>query len=189
MYQSWQKRCCNLKYPGDDTVMVGEDRWHQKSSQRQWESSWAKRMKTPYKCLPTSSSWQRGVSASLWRWLRGDTATKAKGEGFLKGLRMEVTDLENRSGQIGQLSQSDDHHHFVQNVLALSCPLNRLIGSLNCGIYRAHTTPSTELTNTDNLQKVGIFVDCNKRMISFNPACIPSVTVSLLWESLFSILS
>ncbi|XP_070785110.1 E3 ubiquitin-protein ligase TRIM39-like [Enoplosus armatus] len=52
-------------------------------------------------------------------------ATKQKAEDFLTDLRMEVTELESRSSQLEQLSQSEDHHHFVQSFPSLSSPLNK----------------------------------------------------------------
>ncbi|XP_029017122.1 E3 ubiquitin-protein ligase TRIM39-like [Betta splendens] len=47
------------------------------------------------------------------------SASKEKGEGFLQELRTEVAELESRSSHLEQLS--DDHHHFLQNLQALSC--------------------------------------------------------------------
>ncbi|XP_037616397.1 E3 ubiquitin-protein ligase TRIM39-like [Sebastes umbrosus] len=52
-------------------------------------------------------------------------ATKQKAEGFLTELRMEVAELESRSEQLEQLSQSEDHHHFLQSFPNLCSPLNK----------------------------------------------------------------
>ncbi|XP_067438000.1 E3 ubiquitin-protein ligase TRIM39-like [Thunnus thynnus] len=52
-------------------------------------------------------------------------AGKEKAEGFLKELRMEVAELENRSSQLEQLSQSEDHHLFLQNFQTLCSPLEK----------------------------------------------------------------
>ncbi|XP_023284940.1 E3 ubiquitin-protein ligase TRIM39-like [Seriola lalandi dorsalis] len=52
-------------------------------------------------------------------------ATKQKGEAFLKELRMEMTELKSRSSQLELLSQSEDHHHFLQSFPTLSSPLNK----------------------------------------------------------------
>ncbi|XP_035536682.1 tripartite motif-containing protein 16-like [Morone saxatilis] len=52
-------------------------------------------------------------------------ATKQKAEGFLTQLKMEVAELESRSNQLEQLSQSDDHHHFLQSFPTLCSPLDK----------------------------------------------------------------
>ncbi|XP_059181438.1 E3 ubiquitin-protein ligase TRIM7-like [Centropristis striata] len=52
-------------------------------------------------------------------------ATKQKAEAFLTELRMEVAELESRSSQLEQLSQSEDHHHFLQSFPTLCSPLNK----------------------------------------------------------------
>ncbi|XP_010741457.3 E3 ubiquitin-protein ligase TRIM38 [Larimichthys crocea] len=52
-------------------------------------------------------------------------ATKQKAEGFLTELKMEVTELKSRSSQLEQLSQSEDHHHFLQSFPNLCSPLNK----------------------------------------------------------------
>ncbi|KAF3705148.1 E3 ubiquitin-protein ligase TRIM39 [Channa argus] len=52
-------------------------------------------------------------------------ATKQKGEGFLKELRIEVAELESRSCQLKRLSTSEDHHCFIQNFPTLCSPLNK----------------------------------------------------------------
>ncbi|XP_070709699.1 E3 ubiquitin-protein ligase TRIM39-like [Pempheris klunzingeri] len=52
-------------------------------------------------------------------------ATKRKAEAFLTELRMEITEFESRSNQLEQLSQSEDHHHFLQSFPALCSPLNK----------------------------------------------------------------
>ncbi|KAF3705147.1 Zinc finger protein RFP [Channa argus] len=52
-------------------------------------------------------------------------ATKQKGEGFLKELRMEVAELESRSSQLQQLSLSVDHYHFLQSFPTFCSPLNK----------------------------------------------------------------
>uniref|UniRef100_A0A665VVN6 B box-type domain-containing protein n=1 Tax=Echeneis naucrates TaxID=173247 RepID=A0A665VVN6_ECHNA len=41
-------------------------------------------------------------------------AMKQKAEGFLRQLKEEKTELESRISQLQQLSQSEDHHHFLQ---------------------------------------------------------------------------
>ncbi|XP_054480828.1 E3 ubiquitin-protein ligase TRIM39-like [Anoplopoma fimbria] len=51
-------------------------------------------------------------------------AIKQKAEDFLTELRMEVAELESRSGQLELLSQSKDHHHFLQSFPTLCSPLN-----------------------------------------------------------------
>ncbi|XP_062299953.1 E3 ubiquitin-protein ligase TRIM39-like [Scomber scombrus] len=50
---------------------------------------------------------------------------KEKAEGFLKEMRMEIAELENRSSQLELLSQSEDHHHFLQNFGTLCSPLKK----------------------------------------------------------------
>ncbi|XP_051247948.1 zinc finger protein RFP-like isoform X11 [Dicentrarchus labrax] len=52
-------------------------------------------------------------------------ATKQKAEGFLTQLKMEVAELESRSNQLEQLSQSEDHHHFLQSFPTLCSPLDK----------------------------------------------------------------
>nr|ATI15611.1 tripartite motif protein 39 [Epinephelus coioides] len=52
-------------------------------------------------------------------------ATKQKAEGFLTELRMEVAELQSRSSQLEQLSQSEDHHHFLQSFSTLCSPSNK----------------------------------------------------------------
>ncbi|TKS65212.1 Zinc finger protein RFP [Collichthys lucidus] len=52
-------------------------------------------------------------------------ATKQKAEGFLTELKMEVTELKSRSSQLEQLSQSEDHHQFLQSFPNLCSPLNK----------------------------------------------------------------
>ncbi|XP_044041494.1 zinc finger protein RFP-like [Siniperca chuatsi] len=52
-------------------------------------------------------------------------ATKQKAECFLKELKMEMAELESRSSQLEQLSQSEDHHHFLQSFPTLCSPLNK----------------------------------------------------------------
>ncbi|XP_047430677.1 E3 ubiquitin-protein ligase TRIM39-like [Mugil cephalus] len=52
-------------------------------------------------------------------------AMKEKAEGFLKELRMEVAELQRRSSQLEHLSQSEDHHSFLQNFPTLSSPLEK----------------------------------------------------------------
>lgn len=52
-------------------------------------------------------------------------ATKQKAEGFLTELRMEVAELESRSSQLEQLSQSEDHHQFLHSFPSLCSPLNK----------------------------------------------------------------
>ncbi|KAG8005608.1 Zinc finger protein RFP [Nibea albiflora] len=52
-------------------------------------------------------------------------ATKQKAEGFLTELKLEVTELKSRSSQLEQLSQSEDHHHFLQSFPKLCSPLNK----------------------------------------------------------------
>ncbi|XP_010789869.1 zinc finger protein RFP-like [Notothenia coriiceps] len=52
-------------------------------------------------------------------------ATKQKADGFLTDLRMEVADLQSRSSQLVQLSQSEDHHQCVQTFQTLCSPLNK----------------------------------------------------------------
>ncbi|XP_027128242.1 zinc finger protein RFP-like [Larimichthys crocea] len=52
-------------------------------------------------------------------------ATKQKAEGFLTELKMEVIELKSRSSQLEQLSQSEDHHHFLQSFPNLCSPLNK----------------------------------------------------------------
>lgn len=52
-------------------------------------------------------------------------ATKQKADGFLTDLRMEVADLQSRSIQLEQLSQSEDHHQCVQTFQTLRSPLNK----------------------------------------------------------------
>ncbi|XP_047431515.1 E3 ubiquitin-protein ligase TRIM39-like [Mugil cephalus] len=52
-------------------------------------------------------------------------AMKQKAEGFLKELRMEVAELQRRSSQLEQLSQSEDHHSFLQNFPTLSSPVEK----------------------------------------------------------------
>ncbi|XP_029351433.1 E3 ubiquitin/ISG15 ligase TRIM25-like [Echeneis naucrates] len=51
-------------------------------------------------------------------------AMKQKAEGFLRQLKEEKTELESRISQLQQLSQSEDHHHFLQSFPILSLPLN-----------------------------------------------------------------
>lgn len=53
------------------------------------------------------------------------SATKQKAEGFLTELKMEIAELESRSDQLEQLSQSEDHHHFLQSFPTLCSPLNK----------------------------------------------------------------
>ncbi|XP_069020945.1 E3 ubiquitin-protein ligase TRIM39-like [Embiotoca jacksoni] len=52
-------------------------------------------------------------------------ATKQKAKSFLKELRMEVAELESRSSQLKQLSQSEDHHLFLQTFPTLGPPPNK----------------------------------------------------------------
>ncbi len=52
-------------------------------------------------------------------------AAKQRAEGFLTDLRMEIVELQRRSGQLEQLSQSEDHHQFLQNFPTLSSPFQR----------------------------------------------------------------
>ncbi|XP_063761446.1 zinc finger protein RFP-like [Eleginops maclovinus] len=52
-------------------------------------------------------------------------ATKQKADRFLTDLRMEVADLQSRSSQLEQLSQSEDHHQFVLTFPNLCSPLNK----------------------------------------------------------------
>uniref|UniRef100_A0A3Q0R4I2 Uncharacterized protein n=1 Tax=Amphilophus citrinellus TaxID=61819 RepID=A0A3Q0R4I2_AMPCI len=52
-------------------------------------------------------------------------AMKQKAEGFLKELRMEVVELKSRRSQLEQLSQSEDHHSFLQNFSSLCSPSNK----------------------------------------------------------------
>ncbi|XP_071358781.1 E3 ubiquitin-protein ligase TRIM21-like [Trachinotus anak] len=66
-------------------------------------------------------------------------ATKQKAEGFLKVLRMEITELESRSSQLEMLSQSEDHHHFLQSFPTLNSPLNK-----DCTITDVHCDLSFE---------------------------------------------
>ncbi|CAN9508171.1 unnamed protein product [Ophioblennius macclurei] len=52
-------------------------------------------------------------------------ATKQKAEGFLKELETEINDLERWSSELEQLSQSEDHHCFLQNFSTRSLPSNK----------------------------------------------------------------
>uniref|UniRef100_A0A4W6C318 Uncharacterized protein n=1 Tax=Lates calcarifer TaxID=8187 RepID=A0A4W6C318_LATCA len=52
-------------------------------------------------------------------------ATKEKAAAFLRELRIEITELESRSSQLEQLSQSEDHYHFLQSFPTLCSPLNK----------------------------------------------------------------
>ncbi|XP_029901826.1 E3 ubiquitin-protein ligase TRIM39-like [Myripristis murdjan] len=52
-------------------------------------------------------------------------ATKQKAEDFIKELRMEITDLEKGSNELQQLSQSDDHHLFLQSFSTICSLLNK----------------------------------------------------------------
>lgn len=52
-------------------------------------------------------------------------ATKQRADCFLTELRSEVAELESRSSQLEQLSQSEDHHHFLQSFPTLCSPLNK----------------------------------------------------------------
>ncbi|KAM9349570.1 E3 ubiquitin-protein ligase TRIM39-like [Symphorus nematophorus] len=52
-------------------------------------------------------------------------ATKQKAEGFLTELRMEVAELESRNSKLEQLSQSEDHQHFLHSFPTLCSPLNK----------------------------------------------------------------
>ncbi|XP_040885639.1 E3 ubiquitin-protein ligase TRIM21-like [Toxotes jaculatrix] len=60
-------------------------------------------------------------------------ATKQKAEGFLTELRVEITELESRSSQLEQLSQSRDHYHFLQTFPTLCSPLNK--DCTNIGVH------------------------------------------------------
>ncbi|XP_041819641.1 E3 ubiquitin/ISG15 ligase TRIM25-like [Chelmon rostratus] len=50
---------------------------------------------------------------------------KQTAEGFLTDLKMEVAELKGRSSQLEQLSQSVDHHHFLQSFPTLCFPVNK----------------------------------------------------------------
>ncbi|XP_030295940.1 zinc finger protein RFP-like isoform X2 [Sparus aurata] len=52
-------------------------------------------------------------------------ATKLKAEGFLTELKTEISELESRRKQLEQLSQSEDHLHFVQSFQTLCSPVNK----------------------------------------------------------------
>uniref|UniRef100_A0A671Z2M0 B30.2/SPRY domain-containing protein n=1 Tax=Sparus aurata TaxID=8175 RepID=A0A671Z2M0_SPAAU len=52
-------------------------------------------------------------------------ATKLKAEGFLTELKTEIAELESRRKQLEQLSQSEDHLHFVQSFQTLCSPVNK----------------------------------------------------------------
>ncbi|XP_073336587.1 zinc finger protein RFP-like [Pagrus major] len=52
-------------------------------------------------------------------------ATKQKAEGFLTELKTEMAELESRRNQLEQLSQSDDHLHFLQSFPTLCSPSNK----------------------------------------------------------------
>lgn len=52
-------------------------------------------------------------------------AAKQKAEGFLSELKMEVAELESRRSQLEQLSQSEDHHPFIQSFPTLSSPSDK----------------------------------------------------------------
>uniref|UniRef100_A0A671Z2X0 E3 ubiquitin-protein ligase TRIM39-like n=1 Tax=Sparus aurata TaxID=8175 RepID=A0A671Z2X0_SPAAU len=52
-------------------------------------------------------------------------ATKLKAEGFLTELKTEISELESRRNQLEQLSQSEDHLHFVQSFQTLCSPVNK----------------------------------------------------------------
>ncbi|KAI4795718.1 hypothetical protein KUCAC02_029698 [Chaenocephalus aceratus] len=52
-------------------------------------------------------------------------ATKQEADGFLADLRTEVADLQSRSRQLEQLSQSEDPHQCVQTFRTLRSPLNK----------------------------------------------------------------
>uniref|UniRef100_A0A671Z2W4 Uncharacterized protein n=1 Tax=Sparus aurata TaxID=8175 RepID=A0A671Z2W4_SPAAU len=52
-------------------------------------------------------------------------ATKLKAEGFLTELKTEISELESRRNQLDQLSQSEDHLHFVQSFQTLCSPVNK----------------------------------------------------------------
>ncbi|XP_049422203.1 E3 ubiquitin-protein ligase TRIM47-like isoform X2 [Epinephelus fuscoguttatus] len=58
-------------------------------------------------------------------------ATKQKAEGFLTELRMEVAELQSRSSQLEQLSQSEDHHHFLQSFSTL-CSFKQGLDQRQC---------------------------------------------------------
>ncbi|XP_039998257.1 zinc finger protein RFP-like [Xiphias gladius] len=60
-------------------------------------------------------------------------ATKEKAEGFVKELRGEIAELESRSSQLKQLSQSEDHYHFLQSFPTLCSPQNR--DCANIGVH------------------------------------------------------
>ncbi|XP_034074733.1 zinc finger protein RFP-like [Gymnodraco acuticeps] len=60
-------------------------------------------------------------------------ATKQKADGFLTDLRMEVADLQSRSIQLEQLSQSEDHYQCVQTFQTLCSPLNK--DRTNVGVH------------------------------------------------------
>lgn len=66
-------------------------------------------------------------------------AEKEKAEGFLKELRMEIIELGNRSSQLEQLSQSEDHHHVLQNFQTLCFPVNK-----DCAIIGVRSDMSFE---------------------------------------------
>ncbi|XP_034382096.1 E3 ubiquitin-protein ligase TRIM7-like [Cyclopterus lumpus] len=66
-------------------------------------------------------------------------ATKQKAEDLIRELRVEVAELESRSSQLEQLSQSKDHHYFLQSFPALCCPLNA-----NWGNVGGHSDASFE---------------------------------------------
>ncbi|XP_030295942.1 probable E3 ubiquitin-protein ligase TRIML1 [Sparus aurata] len=52
-------------------------------------------------------------------------ATKLKAEGFLTELKTEISELVKRRKQLEQLSQSEDHLHFVQSFQTLCSPVNK----------------------------------------------------------------
>ncbi|XP_018526461.1 E3 ubiquitin-protein ligase TRIM39 [Lates calcarifer] len=60
-------------------------------------------------------------------------ATKEKAAAFLRELRIEITELESRSSQLEQLSQSEDHYHFLQSFPTLCSPLNK--DSTSTGVH------------------------------------------------------
>ncbi|XP_068442952.1 E3 ubiquitin-protein ligase TRIM39-like [Clinocottus analis] len=51
-------------------------------------------------------------------------ATKHKAEDLIREQKVEIAELESRSGQLEQLFQSEDHYHFLQSFAALRSPLN-----------------------------------------------------------------
>ncbi|XP_056281020.1 E3 ubiquitin-protein ligase TRIM39-like [Pseudoliparis swirei] len=64
---------------------------------------------------------------------------KQKADDLIRELRVEVTELESRSRQLEQLSQSKDHHYFLQSFPALCCPLNATWAHVG-----GHSDPSFE---------------------------------------------